>query len=80
MCFLEIILSTGYDRHIVNIPFTSLFNKNNNITRVSYTYTSLIPSHFIEVPVLGHVLYVLGISNFPISTIFLLNFGTFSTV
>jgi hypothetical protein len=33
-----------------------------------------------EVPVLGHVLLVLGISNFPISTIFLLNFGTFSTV
>ena len=50
-----------------------------------YIYTSLTPSLFIEVPVLSQesersCIYVLGISNLPISTIFLLNFGTVPTV
>ena len=42
-------------------------------------YTSLTPSHFIEVPDLsqdGSFICVLGISNLHISTIFLLNVGT----
>jgi hypothetical protein len=46
-------------------------------------YTSLTPSLFIEVPELsreGSFICVLGISNLDISTIFLLNAGTFPTV
>ena len=53
-------------------------------TMASYNPTSLTPSLFPEVPVLSHeserseCIRVLGISNLPISTIFLLNFWNFS--
>ena len=52
-------------------------------TMVSYNPTSLTPSLFTEVPVLSQesersCICVLGISNLPISTIFLLNFWNFS--
>jgi hypothetical protein len=53
------------------------------ITEDGSRSTSLIPSHFIEVPELsqeGSYICVLGISNLHISTIFLLNAGTFPTV
>jgi hypothetical protein len=50
---------------------------------VSYNPTSLALSRFTEVPVLSQesersCICVLGISNMPISTIFLLNFWNFS--
>jgi hypothetical protein len=54
------------------------------ITMASYNPTSLTPSLFTEVPVLSResewseCICVLGISNLPISTIFLLNFWNFS--
>ena len=52
-------------------------------TMASYNPTSLTPSLFTEVPVLSQesersCICVLGISNLPISTIFLLNFWNFS--
>jgi hypothetical protein len=52
-------------------------------TMASYNPTSLTPSLFTEVPVLSQesewsCICVLGISHFPISTIFLLNFWNFS--
>jgi hypothetical protein len=52
-------------------------------TMASNNPTSLIPSLFIEVPVLRQesewsCICVLGISNIPISTIFLLYFWNFS--
>ena len=52
-------------------------------TMASYNPTSLTPSLFTEVPVLSleserSCICVLGISNLPISTIFLLNFWNFS--
>ena len=52
-------------------------------TMASYNSTSLTPSLFTEVPVLSQksersCICVLGISNLPISTIFLLNFWNFS--
>ena len=51
-------------------------------TMASYNPTSLAPSLFTEVPVLSKesersCICVLGISNLPISTIFLLNFWNF---
>ena len=51
-------------------------------TMASYNPTSLTPSLFTEVPVLSQesewsCICVLGISHFPISTIFLLNFWNF---
>ena len=50
-------------------------------TMASYNRTSLTPLLFIEVHVLSHCewscICVLGISNCPISTIFLLNFWNF---
>jgi hypothetical protein len=52
-------------------------------TMASYNPTSLTPSLFTEVPVLSpesewSYICVLGISHFPISTIFLLNVWNFS--
>ena len=52
-------------------------------TMASYNPTSLTPSLFTEVPVLCQesewsCICVLGISHFPISTIFLLNLWNFS--
>jgi hypothetical protein len=52
-------------------------------TMACYNPTSLTPSLFTEVPVLSQesersCICVLGISNLPISTIFLLNFWNFS--
>ena len=52
-------------------------------TMASYNPTSFTSSLFTEVPVLSQesersYICVLGISNLPISTIFLLNFGNFS--
>ena len=52
-------------------------------TMASYNPTSLTPSLFTEVSVLSQenersYICVLGISNLPISTIFLLNFWNFS--
>ena len=52
-------------------------------TMVSYNPTSLTSSFFTEVPVLSQesessCICVLGISNLPISTIFLFNFWNFS--
>ena len=52
-------------------------------TMASYNPTSLTPSLFTEVPVLSQesersCTCVLGISNLPISTIFLLNVWNFS--
>ena len=53
-------------------------------TMASYNPTSLTPSLFPEVPVLSHeserseCICVLGISNLPISTIFLMNLWNFS--
>ena len=54
-------------------------------TMASYNPTSLTPSLFTEVPVLSQesersCICVLGISNLPISTIFLLNFWNFSDI
>ena len=52
-------------------------------TMASYNSNSLTPSLFTEVPELSQesersCICVLGISNLPISTIFLLNFWSFS--
>ena len=52
-------------------------------TMTSYNPTSLTPSLFTEVPVLSQesersCICVLGISNLPISTMFVLNFWNFS--
>jgi hypothetical protein len=52
-------------------------------TMASYNPTCLTPSLFTEVPVLSQesersCICVLGISNLPISAIFLLNFWNFS--
>ena len=78
-CYLSSIFFFFLDRQFRGDVAILVFFK----TMTSYNPTSLTPSLFTEVPELSQeseqsCICVLGISNLPISTIFLLNFWNFS--